>query len=655
MSRYPVYTQDMLRTFADRQRWVDNSDETKRMQFTMSNISTGTDREYDWPDADGVVALQDWVTAADTALHTTISAEIDSDVAAQALLHYLKTDHVNTSAGVADAGKPIVLDAAGLLDNTMLNYGTLDHNSLLNLAVGDVHTQYALLAGRVGGQTLYGGTNAGDLLTLESTSNATKGHVDIPGSGLGDYSVPDFDLHVGGNNYGLIQTGDALIGRSSRVTGNLDLDGTYVTVNRTNPNASNILFAWFDGTNSMRFAIPKSGTGNATYNPRSFLNAGPVPVNDEAVTVGYWQTQGIFHNLLCDTSTYGADMGVQNDLEVEGDIFTDSIKGSTDNTNIVITPHGTGQVDIKQITGGTLNLFRDDTTVVANDSLGKVQWVSNDSSLGQDTPLAVIEAKAFAALANIDAPTELIFSTAQDGSETATEAMRITELGQLETIKGIDGAKDTDTTSHFGRAAVGYNPAYNDYAAFGHLDVNTTGGYAVLQSSTGATFLNAASGQSVYHRINNATVMEMSATSLALTGNLSVTGTMPDRIYSGQMLLFSELNGLSQSNTTYVSKDSYANVWIDGDKIHANKTVKLYAVLARSGSGTTAYIQLYNVTDGAAVSGSEMTETSTSLTMKGSSDFRANLASGLKQYTIQLKGSDASTSAKTTWAAIVID
>ena len=58
------------------------------------------------------------------------------------------------------------------------------------------------------------------------------------------------------------------------------------------------------------------------------------------VTVGYWQTNNsIFHNLACDTGTSGADLGVQNDLEVEGDIFTDSIKGSTDNTTIVIQPH----------------------------------------------------------------------------------------------------------------------------------------------------------------------------------------------------------------------------------------------------------------------------------------------------------------------------
>lgn len=53
----------------------------------------------------------------------------------------------------------------------------VDHNSLNNLATGDVHTQYALLAGRSGGQTINGGTASANNLTLVSTSNATKGKV----------------------------------------------------------------------------------------------------------------------------------------------------------------------------------------------------------------------------------------------------------------------------------------------------------------------------------------------------------------------------------------------------------------------------------------------------------------------------------------------
>lgn len=53
-----------------------------------------------------------------------------------------------------------------------------NHSSLINLTV-DTHTQYGLLAGRSGGQTYYGGTASGEGLNLYSTSNSTKGTVNI--------------------------------------------------------------------------------------------------------------------------------------------------------------------------------------------------------------------------------------------------------------------------------------------------------------------------------------------------------------------------------------------------------------------------------------------------------------------------------------------
>ncbi len=54
------------------------------------------------------------------------------------------------------------------------------HSSLGGLTTGDAgHTQFALLAGRDGGQAIIGGTAAGESLDLESTSNASKGYVQV--------------------------------------------------------------------------------------------------------------------------------------------------------------------------------------------------------------------------------------------------------------------------------------------------------------------------------------------------------------------------------------------------------------------------------------------------------------------------------------------
>ncbi len=56
--------------------------------------------------------------------------------------------------------------------------GVTDHGALTGLGDDD-HTQYALLLGRSGGQALIGGTASGDDLTLQSTSHATRGHIQV--------------------------------------------------------------------------------------------------------------------------------------------------------------------------------------------------------------------------------------------------------------------------------------------------------------------------------------------------------------------------------------------------------------------------------------------------------------------------------------------
>ncbi|HTE57874.1 MAG TPA: hypothetical protein VK694_03940 [Verrucomicrobiae bacterium] len=57
--------------------------------------------------------------------------------------------------------------------------GTLDHGLALTGLTDDDHTQYALLAGRAGGQALIGGTASSENLTLASTTNGTKGSVSV--------------------------------------------------------------------------------------------------------------------------------------------------------------------------------------------------------------------------------------------------------------------------------------------------------------------------------------------------------------------------------------------------------------------------------------------------------------------------------------------
>ena len=57
-------------------------------------------------------------------------------------------------------------------------------------------------------------------------------------------------------------------------------------------------------------------------------------------------------------------------------------------------------------------------------------------------------------------------------------------------------AYNANTASYFGRAAVGYC-GHSDWASFAHLDSNSTGGYALLQSTTGGNASNAATNKKI--------------------------------------------------------------------------------------------------------------------------------------------------------------
>jgi len=57
------------------------------------------------------------------------------------------------------------------------NAGSVDHADLTGLGVADPHTAHALLAGRAGGQTIIGGSAPNEDLSLQSTSDVTRGEI----------------------------------------------------------------------------------------------------------------------------------------------------------------------------------------------------------------------------------------------------------------------------------------------------------------------------------------------------------------------------------------------------------------------------------------------------------------------------------------------
>jgi len=82
-------------------------------------------------------------------------------------------------------------------ESTGAQAGQLDHGAALTGLTDDDHTQYALLAGRSGGQTLKGGTGAAETLILHGTAHATVGSVVVNTAALATTATDGF-LYVPG-------------------------------------------------------------------------------------------------------------------------------------------------------------------------------------------------------------------------------------------------------------------------------------------------------------------------------------------------------------------------------------------------------------------------------------------------------------------------
>jgi len=97
------------------------------------------------------------------------------------------------------------------------------------------------------------------------------------------------------------------------------------------------------------------------------------------------------------------------------------------------------------------------------------------------------------------------------------------------TANGIDVAADTDASAQIGRAHIG-NMGFSDYAGFSHVDANSTTTYALLQHSGGSTYLNTATGSSIFFRVANTDTMTMNSAGLHFNAGKVITfeGTTAD-------------------------------------------------------------------------------------------------------------------------------
>ena len=144
-----------------------------------------------------------------------------------------------------------------------------------------------------------------------------------------------------------------------------------------------------------------------------------------------------------------------------------------------------------QVTGtdaaGFISLFRDDSSVVADDDLGGILFYGDDNSA--TTQFAYMRATAEGTHADGDNPTAIRFGTTADGSESVTERMKIDNAGRVtmpyqpafEATVGTafsgDGSVSGDETFIFSNARVNVGSHYN--ASTGIFTAPVTGLYQI--------------------------------------------------------------------------------------------------------------------------------------------------------------------------------
>ena len=159
----------------------------------------------------------------------------------------------------------------------------------------------------------------------------------------------------------------------------------------------------------------------------------------------------------------------------------------------------------------------------------------------------------------------------------------------------VAAAYDADTTSYFGRAAVGYM-GQSDQASFSHIDKNTSTNFALKQAASGATHLNTPTGQHIRFSVNAAEVGRFTGGGDFKVGANKLyvdTSASEVQMYSqatgstaGPDLLLMRDNPNNGSNGDYIGQVRYEGISSTGtSRLYAKTTGKIKTATNGSESG----------------------------------------------------------------------
>jgi len=230
-------------------------------------------------------------------------------------------------------------------------------------------------------------------------------------------------------------------------------------------------------------------------------------------------------------------------------------------------------------TEGVIDANRGNLKLQANDDV----YTTNNFGIGV-APAATLHVQASApefrlstassAVVRLRTSGDNYINTGQNlGIGTASPSAKLHVNGTSYFGNNISGA-DADYHAVFGRAKVGYI-GWADYAGFAHRDSSSQTNYALLQSSTGATFLNSASGATLYFRQNNENVGAVAS------GNWGLGTISPGsyKLYVNGTSYFSQ-RILVDDDIDFQSRGDYITFYGDSSRNHA--------IASRDSSGNAA-------------------------------------------------------------------
>ena len=310
------------------------------------------------------------------------------------------------------------------------------------------------------------------------------------------------------------------------------------------------------------------------------------------------------------------DMTVASNVTVGSNVIAQKFTGSASGLTSVPADQISGVIPVANggtgttTTTGTGSLVKSDNptftgTVTADTFSGSGASLTN-IPMGQATgTLAVANGGTGVTTSTGSGNTVLSASPTLTGTVTAETANFSSNIS----ASNIYAGRDTDTTSYLGRAAVGFS-GISDEATFAHVDVNSTNNYALKQSATGGTQVNAATGGAVIFSINDSEQARINTTGLGVgTDNpgfkLDVHGTanvgaLTCTTISGDGYLLSNVAGyswpthLNGNDIYYTTGNVGIGTATPGNTLEVSGTASVPILKSAADAATSTYNYILN-------------------------------------------------------------